>query len=55
MADDSDFIVRFKEQTKLLRNLQTRVNEAIGRAEGAIKKMEAGVPKEDIFGAPPKK
>lgn len=55
MAIDNDFIDRFKDQTKLLRNLQTRVNEAVDRADDAIKKLEAGVPKEEIFGVPRKK
>ena len=55
MADDTDFLARFKEHTELLRKLQMRVNEAVKRADDNIAKMEKGVSKEDIFGVPPKK
>ncbi|WP_324764973.1 hypothetical protein SO078_29280 (plasmid) [Sinorhizobium meliloti] len=52
-----DFIERFQKEIGILKNLQERVGEAIGRAEGRLRQVvEEGKSVEDVFGPiPPKK
>jgi hypothetical protein len=53
-VDRDDFIERFQKEIKLLKNLQERAGEAIGRAEGQLKQVvEEGKSVEDVFGPVP--
>ena len=42
MAVDKDFIESFKQQTKLLRKLKERVDEAVARADKTILRLQKG-------------
>lgn len=54
--DRDDFIKRFQQELKLLRNLKDRVDEAIGRAETKINQVvNEGKSVEDVFGSVPPK
>ncbi|MCA1439453.1 hypothetical protein I6F07_04305 [Ensifer sp. IC4062] len=48
--DESDFMKNFDMQIHVLKTLQKRVEDAIGRAEKKRKQVDDGEPFEEVFG-----
>jgi predicted component of type VI protein secretion system len=49
MDIDDEFVQRFKEQIRSLENMKQAVQDAIERAEGRLKRIEAGESVDEVF------